>query len=31
MSLQSILFNINASRSDKKRDSAIALPAGVTE
>ena len=31
MSLQSILFNINASRSDKKRDSAIALPAGITE
>ncbi len=31
MSLQSILFNINASRSDKKRDRAIALPAGVTE
>lgn len=31
MSLQSILFNINASRSDKKRDAAIALPSGVTE
>ena len=31
MSLQSILFNLNAARSDKKRDSAIALPAGVTE
>lgn len=31
MSLQSILFNFGAARSDKKRDSAIALPAGVTE
>ena len=31
MSLQSILFNLGASRSDKKRDAAIALPAGVTE
>lgn len=31
MSLQAILFNLGASRSDKKRDSAIALPAGVTE
>ena len=31
MSLQSILFNLGAARSDKKRDSAIALPAGITE
>ena len=31
MSLQSILFNLGAARSDKKRDAAIALPAGVTE
>ena len=31
MSLQSILFNLRASRSDKKRDAAIPLPEGVTE
>jgi len=31
VSFQSILFNINASRSDKKRDEAIPLPTGVTE
>ena len=31
MSLQSIMFNINASKSDKKRDAAIPLPSGVTE
>lgn len=31
MSLQSILFNITASRSDRKRDAAIPLPEGVTE
>jgi len=31
MSLQSILFNIRASRSDKLRDAAIPLPQGVTE
>ena len=31
MSLQSILFNLGAARSDRKRDAAIALPAGVTE
>lgn len=31
MSLQSIMFNLGAARSDRKRDSAIALPAGVTE
>ena len=31
MSLQSILFNINASQSDRKRDAAIPLPAGITE
>ena len=31
MSLQSILFNLSASRSDKKRDGAIPLPEGVTE
>ena len=29
MSVQSILFNINASRSDRKRDAAIPLPEGV--
>lgn len=31
MSLQSILFNFNASRSDRKRDALIPLPEGVTE
>ena len=31
MSLQSIMFNINASKSDKRRDAAIPLPEGVTE
>lgn len=31
MSFQSLLFNISASRSDKKRDASIPLPAGVTE
>ena len=31
MSLQSLLFHMGASRSDKKRDAAIPLPQGVTE
>lgn len=31
MSFQSLMFNIGAARSDRKRDSAIALPAGITE
>ena len=31
MSIQSILFNLGASRSDKKRDSAIPLPENVAE
>ena len=31
MSLQSVLFNFNASRSDRKRDAAIPLPEGVDE
>ena len=31
MSIQSILFNLGASRNDKKRDDAIPLPEGVTE
>jgi len=31
MSLQALLFNLSASRSDRKRDSAIPLPAGITE
>lgn len=31
MSIQSLLFNLSASRSDKKRDDAIPLPAGITE
>ena len=31
MSLQSIMFNISASKADKKRDEAIPLPEGVTE
>ena len=31
MSLESLLFNIGAKRSDKKRDAAIPLPEGVTE
>ena len=31
MSFTSIMFNINASRSDRKRDSLIPLPLGITE
>ena len=31
MSIQSVFFNINASRSDRKRDAAIPLPSGITE
>lgn len=31
MSLQSVMFNIRASKSDKIRDTAIPLPEGVTE
>ena len=31
MSFQSFWFRINAGRSDRKRDSAIALPEGITE
>lgn len=31
MSLQSIMFNIMASRNDRRRDAAIPLPEGVTE
>ena len=31
MSFQSIMFNFNASRSDRKRDSLIPLPLGITE
>ena len=31
MSLESLIFNIGAKRSDKKRDAAIPLPTGVTE
>lgn len=31
MSLTGLLFRVNAARGDRKRDSAIALPAGVTE
>ena len=31
MSLEAIFFNFAASKSDKKRDAAIPLPAGVTE
>ena len=31
MSIQSILFNLGAARNDKKRDSAIPLPEGITE
>lgn len=31
MSLTGLMFNLSASRSDKKRDAAIALPEGVTE
>ena len=31
MSFQSIMFNIGASKADKKRDAAIPLPEGVTE
>lgn len=31
MSFQSFMFNFNASRSDRKRDSLIPLPLGITE
>jgi len=31
MSLAAILFNLGASKGDKKRDAAIPLPAGITE
>jgi len=31
MTLSSIIFNISASRSDKKRDAAIPLPTGITQ
>ena len=31
MSFHSIMFNISASRSDKKRDAAIPLPEGITQ
>ena len=31
MSLTGLMFNLSASRSDKKRDAVIALPEGVTE
>ena len=31
MSFQSLMFNISATRSDKKRDAAIPLPEGITE
>ena len=31
MSFESIMFHINASRSDRKRDSLIPLPAGVEQ
>ena len=31
MSLESLIFNIGAKRSDKKRDAAIPLPTGITE
>lgn len=31
MSLQGIMFSINATKSDRKRDMAIPLPSGVTE
>ena len=31
MSLQALLFNFSAGRSDRKRDAAIPLPTGVTE
>ena len=31
MSFQSIMFNINASKADRRRDAAIPLPQGVTE
>ena len=31
MSLQSIMFNIMASRNDRRRDAAIPLPEGITE
>ena len=31
MSLQGIMFNIRASRSDRERDAAIPLPTGITE
>lgn len=31
MSFEAVMFNINASRSDRKRDSLIPLPLGITE
>ena len=31
MSIQSVFFNLSASRSDRKRDAAIPLPSGITE
>jgi acetyl esterase/lipase len=31
MSVKSILFNLNAAKADRKRDSAIPLPEGVSE
>lgn len=31
MSLQGIMFNIQAAKADRKRDAAIALPEGITE
>ncbi len=31
MSIQSVLFNLSASNSDRKRDAAIPLPSGITE
>jgi len=31
MSFQSLMFNLTAARSDKKRDSAIPLPEGITQ
>ena len=31
MSLEALLFRYNASKSDRKRDAAIALPEGITQ
>ena len=31
MSLEGIMFNIRASKSDRERDAAIPLPAGITQ